>query len=64
MCLLTLGRMERFEGTTRLVQEVLAVVVRQVLRPDHAVQVGLEELLHEVHCGCQRATLSARKEPG
>jgi hypothetical protein len=71
VCPLTLGRMKRLEGTTRLVQEVLAVIVREVLSPDHAVQIGFEELLDEIDCGCQRATLSTlnhgrwpRTEPG
>lgn len=47
---LTLGRMQRFERTARLVEEVLAVVVAKILSADDSVQVGLEQFLHQVDC--------------
>ena len=40
--------MERFQGPARLIKKVLAVVIAQVLGPDNAVQVGLQELLDEI----------------
>lgn len=42
------GRVHRLEGAQRLVDEVLAVVVRELLCADDAVHVGLHELLDEI----------------
>lgn len=39
---------QRLEGAQSLVDEVLGVIVGQVLRSDHAVHIGLHELLD--HC--------------
>jgi hypothetical protein len=39
------GGVECFESTQALVSEVLCVVVRQVLRPNHPVHVCFHELL-------------------
>jgi hypothetical protein len=43
------GKASRRSARTHLVDKVLAVVVAQLLRADHAVQVRLHQLLHEVH---------------
>lgn len=47
----TFRAVQGFDCPTRLIDKVLAVIVRQILGSDHTVEVGLEELLHEVHCG-------------
>jgi hypothetical protein len=39
------GGVESLESTQALVSEVLCMVVRQVLRPNHAVHVCFHELL-------------------
>lgn len=45
----TVCTVQRLQRTARLIQEVLTMVVGQVLGPDHAMQVGLEKFLHQVH---------------
>lgn len=40
--------MESLESSTRLIQEVLAVVVAEVLGSDDSVQIRLEKLLDEI----------------
>lgn len=40
------GRVHRFERSQRLVDEVLAVVVREVLRPDNTMHVGFHQFLY------------------
>lgn len=39
---LTLGRVESLQGTTRLVDEVLAMIVAEVLCADHTMEVRLQ----------------------
>lgn len=41
--------MQSLQSPTSLVDKVLAMIVAQVLRPDHPVQVGLEQFLHDVN---------------
>ena len=43
------GRMEGFEGSEGLIDEVLTVVVRQLLRAYHTMHVRLHEFLCSIH---------------
>lgn len=45
----TLGGMKGFHCATGLVQEVLTVIVAQILRANHTMQIGLQKLLYKVH---------------
>ena len=40
--------MERFQRTTSLIQEILAMIIAQILGTNDAVEIGLEEFLDEV----------------
>lgn len=40
--------MHRLQGTQRLVNEVLAVVIGQLLCTNYSVHIGLHELLNEI----------------
>lgn len=49
------GRVHALEGTKGLVDKVLAVVVAQILGPDHSVHIRLHKLLNQVAvCGKQQ----------
>lgn len=40
--------MERFERSTCLIKEVLAVIVTEILSADDSMQVGLKEFLYKI----------------
>lgn len=45
------GRVHRLEASQSLVDEILTVIIRQVLRAYHAMHVSLHELLNEINLG-------------
>lgn len=46
------GRVHTLEGAECLVDEVLAVVVAQILGPDHSMHIRLHQLLNQVPVVC------------